>query len=97
MFFCCLVFSLFICLSAQALEIKWHSVYALYQQWTALQRQTNDQPLKLTILANQTVTLTKQYRLIAEHDKSLTITFGGRFTMLVDQEAENFFKGDLAA
>jgi tetratricopeptide (TPR) repeat protein len=66
MFWRCLVFNLFVCLSAQGFENEEHSVSDLYQRWLLLQVQTNELLPKLTDLANQAETLTKQHPLIAE-------------------------------
>jgi Tfp pilus assembly protein PilF len=66
MFWRCLVFSLFICLSAQGFENEEHSVSELYQRWLVLQAQVNEPLPKLITLANQTETLTKQYPLLAD-------------------------------
>ena len=66
MFWRCLVFSLFICLTAHGFENEEHSVSELYQRWLLLQAQTNEPLPKLDALANCTETLTKQYSLVAD-------------------------------
>lgn len=66
MFWRCLFFSLLLSLSAQGFEGEEYSVSELYQTWLVLQVQA-DEPLdKLTSLANQAKTLTKQHPLVAD-------------------------------
>jgi tetratricopeptide (TPR) repeat protein len=60
-----LVFSLFICLSAQGFENQEHSVSELYQKWLLLQVHEDQQLPELTALAKQAKTLTKHYPLLA--------------------------------
>jgi hypothetical protein len=62
----CLVFSLFVCISAHGFESNEHSVSELYQRWLLLQVQPNQHLSKLTTLAVQAESLTKQYPLVAD-------------------------------
>jgi hypothetical protein len=61
-----LVFSLFVCLSAQGFENQEYSVSELYLKWLLLQVHEDQQLPELTALAKQAETLTKQYPLLAD-------------------------------
>lgn len=62
----CLFFSMFIGLPVQGTEINEHAVSELYQKWLALQLPSDAQLPKLSILAKQAKTLTKQYPLVPD-------------------------------
>jgi tetratricopeptide (TPR) repeat protein len=66
MFWRYLVFSLFVCLSAQGFENQEYSVSELYLKWLLLQVHEDQQLPELTALAKQAETLTKQYPLLAD-------------------------------